>query len=262
MPSTPHLIDFRNVTVLRGQRKVLDSVTLAIPLGEHVAIVGPNGSGKSSLIKAITRELHPLVNAGRSHVKILGEERWNIFELRPQLGIVSPDWADLCRRDISAREALLSGFFSSTQVWPHNRVTRAMERRADEVLELLEITHLRDRETLQLSSGELRRVVIGRALVHSPKALILDEPTASLDFRATAELRRTLQKIAARGTTLVLVTHHLPDIIPEIQRVILLREGRIFRDGPKQSVLVREALSDLFEIPLELYSRDGYYSFL
>jgi iron complex transport system ATP-binding protein len=253
------LIEFQNVTLVRGGYKALNAITLRIGLGEHVAIVGPNGSGKSSLIKTIMRECHPLVR-NDSSIRILGQERWNIFELRPLLGIVSPDWVQLCTRDITGREAVLTGFFSSTEIWPHNHVTGAMERKAAEVLALLEIEHLAGHEMSRMSSGEARRVLIGRALVHDPKALILDEPTASLDLRAVHEFGLVLRKIAQAGTSIVLVTHHLPDIIPEIGRVILMKDGRIFRDGPKEEILSSAHLSELFRMELEVVKRDGYYA--
>ncbi len=259
LDSLSTLIEFRNVTLVRGGNKVLRSIDLKIELGEHVAIVGPNGSGKSSLIKTIMRECHPLVRPD-SWVKILGEEEWNIFELRPQLGIVSPDWVQLCSRPVTGREVILSGFFSSTEIWPHNHVTPAMGRKADEILALLEIEHLAGHDMSIVSSGEARRVLIGRALAHNPKALILDEPTASLDLRAVHELRMILRKIAQAGTTIVLVTHNLPDIIPEIGRVVLMKEGRIFRDGPKEEILTRGPLAELFRMDLEVVKRDGYYA--
>jgi iron complex transport system ATP-binding protein len=259
---SPSLIEFRNVTVIRGRAKALDGLSLSISLGEHVAIVGPNGCGKSTLIKTIARECHPLVKNSGSMVRILGQERWNIFKLRPQLGIVSPDWVNLCTRPITGKEAVLSGFFSSTEIWPHNQVTPEMERKAEEVLELLEIEHLAGQDMTEMSTGETRRIVIGRALVHDPRALILDEPTASLDLRAVAELREIMRKIAQAGACIVLVTHHLPDIIPEIERVILMKAGKIFRDGPKGQMLKSSALSELFEMPLQVIEKDGCYHLL
>src|SRR5258705_8666580 len=125
-------------------------------------------------------------------------------------------------------------------IWPNHHVTPEMKQRSDELLERFEITHLADRNTNELSSGKARRILIARALIHSPKALVLDEPTTSLDFRATHELRDTLRKIAQAGTSMVMVTHHLPDIIPEISRVIVMKEGRVSLDGPKADVLTSE----------------------
>jgi iron complex transport system ATP-binding protein len=253
------LIEFRNVSVARGENLGLADINLSIASGEHVAILGPNGSGKSTLIKAVTRELYPLQKNGPGSVRILGRETWNVFELRPHLGIVTNDLMALCTRNYSAREIVLSGFFSSVGIWPNHVVTPAMEQKTDEVIELLEIAELAGRNVDELSSGEARRVLIARALVHSPEALILDEPTASLDFRAVRELREILRKVAAAGTSMILVTHHLEDIIPEITRVVILKNGRIVRDGRKEDVLTNDELSRLFELPAEVLQRSGYY---
>ena len=174
---TPPLIEFQNVTVYRGDKVALDGITLSIGAGEHVAVLGPNGSGKSSLIKTITRECYPRYSGNGSGLRIFGQECWNVFDLRALLGIVSNDLMQACARDISGREAVLSGFFSSIGIWPNHHVTAAMEKKTGEVLELLEISHLAGRNVDEMSSGEARRILIGRALVHDPKALVLDEPT-------------------------------------------------------------------------------------
>src|SRR5579884_888158 len=170
------LIEFENVTIQRGERVVLDGVSLSIAQGEHVAILGPNGSGKSTLIKVISRELYPLLKPEPWSLRILGRDRWHLFELRNHLGLVSNDWMQMCTRDYSGYEIVLSGFFGSTGVWPNHQVTPEMERKTREVLELLEITHLAGQPTIEMSSGEAKRILIGRALVHDPQALIFDEP--------------------------------------------------------------------------------------
>ena len=184
-----------------------------------------------------------------------------MFDLRALLGIVSNDLMQACARDISGREAVLSGFFSSIGIWPNHHVTAAMKKKTDDVLALLEISHLAERNVDEMSSGEARRILIGRALVHDPKALVLDEPTASLDLHAMHELRAILGKLARAGTSIIVVTHHLPDIIPEIGRVILIKGGRVLRDGAKREILTTGSLSELFETPVELLERDGSYNF-
>jgi iron complex transport system ATP-binding protein len=253
------LIEFERVSVMRGETVALHDVSLRIGLGEHVAILGPNGCGKSTLIKTITRECYPLARQGTS-VKILGRDRWNVFELRNLLGIVSSDLMATCTRDVTGHDIALSGFFSSIGIWPHQEVTPEMRQRAGQALEMLEVTHLADRYTDEMSSGEARRVLLARALVHNPRALILDEPSTALDLFAQHELRRIFQKLAQSGIGLVMVTHHLSDLIPEIDRVILMDHGRIIADGRKQDVLVAPKLSELFGLPLELSERDGYYN--
>jgi iron complex transport system ATP-binding protein len=248
--------------VQRGESLVLDGLTLSIAQGEHVAILGPNGSGKSTLIKLVSRELYPRIKAEPWSLRILGRDRWHLFELRNQLGLVSNDWMQMCTRDFAGYEIVLSGFFGSVGIWPYHHVTEEMERKAREVMDLLEISHLASRNTNEMSSGEARRMLIARALVHNPQALILDEPTTSLDLRATFELREILRKLARNGIGMIMVTHHLPDIIPEIERVVLLAGGRVCRDGPKHEVLSASALREMFGIPVEVLERDGYYHVL
>jgi len=255
---TRGLLDFRHVSVMLGGKRVLDDITLSIGAGEHVAILGPNGCGKSTLIKTITRECYPLA-VPESSLTILGRATWNVFELRPLLGIVSSELLQRSTREITGREMVLSGFFSSIGLQPYHQVSRAMTRKTDQVLELLGARHLADREMNGISQGEAHRLLIGRALVHDPMALLLDEPSNSLDFRAALGLRDILRKLARAGTGILMVTHHLADILPEIDRVILLREGRVFRDGPKRALLTTKHLSELFGLPVQVLQRDGYY---
>jgi iron complex transport system ATP-binding protein len=127
-------------------------------------------------------------------------------------------------------------------------------------MSMLEVFHLADRYIDEMSSGEARRVLLARALVHDPRALILDEPSIALDLSAQHELRSILRKLAQSSIGIVMVTHHLSDLIPEIERVVLMNRGRIVADGPTQQVLVEWRLSELFGRPLELSVRDGYYN--
>jgi iron complex transport system ATP-binding protein len=265
------LFDFRDVTVYRGSTCALDRITLSIGVGEHVAILGPNGSGKSTLIKTFTRECYPVVtDEGSSGVRIMGHERWDVSMLRRMLGIVTNDLVAECTRGrsgdfaeyprrVTGRETVLSGFFSSIGLWAHHQVTPEMERTTDEILARLEIGHLADRPLHELSAGEARRLVIGRALAHEPTALVLDEVANSLDLGAASQLREMVRLIARSGVTLVLVTHHLPEIIPEVERVILLDRGQVVADGPKDKVLTSENLSRLFRAPIDVGQRDGYF---
>src|SRR4030088_3168639 len=259
--SAPPLLFLEHVTVLRGareQRPALDDVTLQIASGEHVCILGPNGCGKSTLIKTITRECYPLANEGSS-ISILGRERWNIFELRSLLGIVSPDLLASCTTDATGRDVVLSGFFSSTRIFPHHHPDPEHLARAEETLARLGISHLADRAVAEMSSGEAKRTLIARALVHQPQTLLFDEPSNALDIRAQLQLRDTMRKLAQSGLGILLVTHHVSEIIPEIERVILLREGRILADGPKSSLLTAEHLSNLFGVTVRLGQNDGYF---
>lgn len=236
----------------------LDGLNLVVNQGEHVAILGPNGSGKSTLIKTVTRECYPLLMPG-TVLRIMGQESWNIFELRSHLGLVSNDLMAQCTRDIKGLELVVSGFFGSIGLWPNHVVTDEMRAKALSAMTRLEVTHLAERWLDELSSGEARRLLIARALIHEPDTLLLDEPTTSLDLPALREVRGQMRKLAAEGVGLLLITHHLDDIIPEIDRVVLLRGGKIAFDGPKQEVLTSEKLSATFGVHLEVVSRDGFY---
>ncbi len=259
MKKSPPLLDFDNVLMLRGGKPVLDGLTFRIGVGENVAILGPNGSGKSSLLKLLTRELYPVSRDRTYRMRILGRDRWELFDLRRHLGIVSMDLQHDFARECSGWEAVVSGFFSSVGLWSNHRVTPAMERRAWKVLERLEVAHLADRPMTEMSSGEARRMLLGRALIHDPDALVLDEPTTSLDLRLVREFRDTLRRLARGGTSVILVTHTIEEVIPEIRRVILLREGRVFKDGPKREVLTAGHLSELYRMPVRLEEEGGFY---
>src|ERR1700674_2775516 len=259
--SAPPLLSLKHVTVLRGtreQRPALDDVTLQIGAGEHVCILGPNGCGKSTLIKTITRECYPLAREGSS-ISILGHERWNVFELRSLLGVVSPDLLASCTTDATGRDVVLSGFFSSTRIFPHHQPDPQHLSQAEAVLERLGVAHLADREVAHMSSGEAKRTLIARALVHNPQTLLFDEPSNALDIGAQLQLRDTMRKLAKSGLGILLVTHHVSEIIPEIERVVLLREGRVLADGRKLSILAAEHLSNLFGVTVRLGQEDGFF---
>ncbi|HKW19329.1 MAG TPA: ATP-binding cassette domain-containing protein [Terriglobales bacterium] len=259
MPPDSHaLLELRNVRVVRGMKTVLDDFNLRIENGEHVAILGPNGCGKSTLIKTITRELYPVSRPGSS-ITILGEDSWNVFELRSLLGIVSNDLMSWCTGGAVGRDVVLSGFFSSNDVYANHLVTAEQIERADAALEQLQVLHMADRPVSEMSSGEARRVLIARALVHQPRALLFDEPSNSLDLFAHHALRETMSQLARSGIGIVLVTHDLSDVIPEIERVVLMSKGQIVADGRKHDILQPARISEVFGLKVEVARRDGYY---
>lgn len=257
-PVGPALVDLKNVRVIRGENVALDDFSLRINTGEHVAILGPNGCGKSTLIKTITRECYPVIREGSS-ITILGQSRWNIFELRTVLGIVSNDLMQDVTSETSGREVVLSGFFSSTRIFDHQTVEPSHRQRADAVLERLGVTHLAERPVAEMSSGEAKRILVARALVHDPQTLLFDEPSNSLDVFAQHGLRETMRQLAQSGIGIVLVTHHLSDVIPEIERVVLMSHGKIVADGRKENLLNPEEISRLFGLRVDISRRDGYY---
>jgi iron complex transport system ATP-binding protein len=248
-----------------GGTLVLDRITLSIQDGEHTAILGPNGAGKSTLIKLLTLQQYPLAtDTGAAAIRVFGQERWDVFALRSRLGIVSADLHDRFVQGnsngaLTGLDAVVSGFFATHGLFAHQRVTDPMRRQAMESLERVGAARLSAATLDTMSTGEARRVLIARALVHNPAALVLDEPTRGLDLVSRHQFMERVRSIAREGTTILLVTHHVDEIIPEIARVILLRRGRIARDGVKADVLTAEALGDAFDAPLAVVQDGGYY---
>ncbi len=253
------LLDLRKIRVMRAGKIVLDDFSLRIHVDEHVAVLGPNGCGKSTLIKTITRECYPVVRAGSS-ISILGRRSWNVFELRSLLGIVSNDLMSSCTADASGLDVVLSGFFSSTRIFPNHTVDPKHRRLAEDALAQLGVAHLAERAVEEMSSGEAKRVLIARALVHKPRALLFDEPCNSLDILAQHSLRETMRSLANSGVGIILVTHEIQDVVPEIERVVLMSNSRIVCDGRKEEILRAASLGKLFGLKVELARRDGYYN--
>ena len=252
------ILQLVDATVVKGDRPVLDGLTLTIHEGEHTAILGPNGAGKSVLVSLLTHHERALARAnGTPPVRVFGEDNWNVSELRSQLGFVS---ADLHQRLVSGNSegritgeaAVLSAFLVSHGILRYGVVTDDMRRRAAEALESVGGSHLARRTLDQMSSGEARRVLLARVLVTSPRALILDEPTTGLDVAARHDFLERVRGAARAGTTLILITHHVEEIVPEIQRVILLRGGRAVADGPTREMLTAERLGELFGMPIRV----------
>jgi iron complex transport system ATP-binding protein len=244
-------LDLRHVNVARGERVVLHDVKLTVSTGEHVAILGPNGCGKSTLIMAITCQVYPIVQPGML-VRIFGRERWDLTQLRRHFGVVAAELPGERTAVTTGLDAVIAGFFSASTLWPNLHVTQDMRDRAREALERMEALHLGGQLVGEMSAGEKRRILIARALVHRPRQLLLDEPSNALDLAAQRELRETLRRLAREGTGLVLVTHHLGDILPEIDRIILMRAGRIVGDGPRDELLTESRLSELFNAPVRI----------
>ncbi|MFP5204373.1 MAG: ABC transporter ATP-binding protein [Acidobacteriota bacterium] len=249
--TTTDFLEMQRVHVARGERVVLHDVNLSIRAGEHVAILGPNGCGKSTLILTMTCQIYPMVRPDMK-VRIFGRERWDLTELRRHFGVVGTELPGERTAVTTGLDAVIAGFFSASTLWPNLHVTEEMRARAWEALERIEATRLAEQLVGTMSAGEKRRIVIARALVHRPRQLLLDEPSNALDLAAQRELRNTLRRLAQEGTGLVLVTHHLGDILPEIDRIIMMRDGRIVGDGPRQELLTEARLSELFHAPVRI----------
>ncbi len=254
------LIDIHNATIYRGETRVFEGLSLTIGQHEQAAILGPNGSGKTTLLKVINREIYP-VRRDDSWVRILGRETWNVWELRSHIGIVSNELQMRYRNTTTGLDVVLSGYLSSVGIQGilSRRLTDKQKEHAVSVMRELGIESLAGTPLRNMSTGQQRRCLLGRALVHRPDTLILDEPTAGLDLSASFDYLARIRRQIANGKNIVLVTHLLNEIPPDIHRLILLREGQIVADGPKEKVLTEDNLEKTYDTRVRIAKVDGYY---
>jgi iron complex transport system ATP-binding protein len=255
------IIDIQHAAIYRGANEIFPDLTLQIPRGCQTAILGPNGAGKSTLLQLLSGAIRAAYSE-KSVVRLFGLETWDVWELRARLGIVSHDLQRDTHDGVRGREVVLSGYYSSVGLYPRQEFSDLQRKRADALMERLGVSALGERRFFEMSTGEQRRFLLGRALVHDPKTLVLDEPTGGLDLRACFQYLEIVRDLIRQGKTIILVTHHLHEIPPEVERVILLKAGRVIADGKKSEVLTGERLTDLFDIPVRLTEANGWYQAL
>ena len=236
---------------------MLHDISLRIASDEHLAILGPNGCGKSTLIKTMNCECYPLAREGmRAH--IFGRERWEVIELRKRLGVVAAELPRERTLHTKGRDAVLSGFFASSTIWPESTSARRCASAPT----------LCSNGWRPAAGGKAGRRNVRRGDAPHPDrpragaqagVLLIDEPSNALDLAAQSELRQTLRRLARHGIGILLVTHHLADIPPEIERVVMMQEGQIVADGPKAKVLTKARLQKLFGVAVTMARRDGFY---
>jgi iron complex transport system ATP-binding protein len=251
------IFEIQNARVWRADTLALSDFSLALHHGESVAILGPNGAGKSTFLKLLTGEVRSEADPA-SRCLLFGEELWSLEELRHRIGVIMPEDVERFHPAELTRDAVISslrGAFGRTR---DMRFSASEKQRAADSMAVMGVSKLAEREFGALSSGERRRILIARALVHDPEVLVLDEPSTALDFAAAIQLTSTLRTLAKAGRDLIWVTHHPGEIPPEISRVILLRDGHVFADGPKRQVITTRNMSDLYQVPLRVKWSQGW----
>ena len=264
MPSSSYegcILDIRNATVYRGETCVFDNLSFALDEDQHTAILGPNGAGKTTILKLLAGEVHPVPD-DRTTVRLFGEEHWNVWDVRKRLGMVSYDLQHHYLDRVTGLKVVLSGYYASIGIYEHQEFNYGQITKATDVLDDLGASGLTDRPFGEMSMGEQRRCLLGRALVHDPTALVLDEPTSGLDLTATFHYLDLLRIHMRKGKTVLLVTHHIHEIPPEVKRVVLLKRGKILEDGEKRAVLTEANLSELFDCSIALAQANGWYQAL
>jgi len=251
------ILEVRDLTIRRGDVTILDRVSWAVQRGEHWVILGANGSGKTSLLSALTGYLSPTAGDVAVLGQTFGESDWR--ELRTQIGIVSSSVRQMMADHEPALTTVISGKYAMIDYW--GRVKSADRVAATRILRDVEAAYLAARPWRVLSQGERQRVLIGRALMARPRLLILDEPCAGLDPVAREHFLAFIDRLGQRrnAPALLLVTHHIEEIMPVFTHALLLREGRVLAAGEKKAVLTGAGISAAFGEPLGISMRAGRY---
>jgi len=255
-----YIIEFENIDVGYDENIILKDLNLKIKEKEHFVILGANGSGKSTLMKLIQSQIYPRYTK-EFKKEIFGKSRYSIFELRKELGVITNDLHNYFEKEagyMNGFEVVLSGYYSSIGIFTHQDFTNEQIKKAKEVMTFLEIEDLKYKKVSAMSTGQLRKCIVGRALIHDPKAFILDEPTVGLDIKAQINFIKTLKKLA-KNSTIILVTHHLEEIFEEIQNVALIHNNTIYKIGQKKDILTNENLSTIFDTKLTIKEKNSRY---
>lgn len=235
----------QGVSWRREESCILSNINWRVEPGEHWAIVGLNGSGKTSLLNLITGYAFPSEGA----VSVLGRKfgEYDLRELRKSIGWVSPALQERLLTNETVGAMILSGKFASIGLY--DKTTRKDLERAETLMTEFGCLDLANRRYATLSQGEKQKVLIARALMNSPRILILDEPCTGLDIFARENLLLLISRLgkSANPPTLFYVSHHIEEILPVFDRTLLLRGGRIHSVGRTRQVLTKSNLTDFFK---------------
>ena len=252
------LFSIHDAQVVRAGKTILNVEDFALAEGEHMALLGPNGAGKSTFVQLLTREVFPLYR-DEPPVRFRGEARPLLEDIRSSLGIVSATMHDQVRVHLPVVEIVMGGVYGTLGLPMRTRIDASVKGRALDALGRLGIADLAARDIMTLSTGQARRVLVARELVRDPQVLVFDEPCTGLDPQGMYHLRKTMSALAAEGRSIILVTHYPEDIVPEIGRVVLIKDAVVYADGPKEELLTSDVMSGLFGVPLTVVEHDGWY---
>lgn len=265
-PSTPStssqptpLFEIHDATVVRSGKTILHVDDFQLAEGESIALLGPNGAGKSTFIQLLTHEIRPLYRE-IPPVLFRGSSHPLLTDIRSCLGIVSSTMSSRATVHAPAIDIVCGGLFGTLGLPHHIHATDADRAQALDALARLGMAEIAHRDVTTLSTGQFRRVLIARELIHNPQVLVFDEPCTGLDPEGMYQVRKTMRQLASEGCSVILVTHYPEDIIPAIKRVLLIKDARLYADGPKEQLLTGDEMTRLFGVPLDVESDQGWYA--
>lgn len=254
-----HILDIANASVRRAGKTILDNVSFSLEEGVHTAIIGPNGAGKSTLMGVMCKNVHPLAKDDYSY-SLFGRPRWSVSDIRKVVGHVSQADSLLANTTYTVFEIVVSALYSAIGLDFHIELSPSDIQKADRQIEKVGLERLRNKAVNTLSSGERAKALIARSAVNDPPLMLLDEAGNALDFPSRAGFRHTISRYAREGKTIVMVTHELSEIIEEVRRIVVMKDGRIVADGPKDEILNESLLSDVYGQKVYIDRRGSLYS--
>ena len=248
----------KNINVYIDQKKVLSNINIKLNYGENILILGPNGSGKSTFLKLLNRSIYPIIS-DNSSFKLFNRENINIWDLRRKVGFLFNEMEQRVNNGVNLYDVIISGFSGTFNARYSKLLKESEKAKIKNLICEWELNRIIYDEFNSLSDGQKRRGLLARALVYEPLILVLDEPFCNLDIKSNFILHQNLNKLINQSINLVYVTHNLDSILPKTNRVILINEGQIVRDGHPNDLLNSKQLSKLFNIQINVIEQNGYW---
>jgi len=249
---------FKNINVYVDRKEILSNININLNYGENTLILGPNGSGKSTFLKLINRSIYPITSSNSSF-KLFNKENINIWDLRKKIGFLFKEMEQRVNNGVSLYDVITSGFFGTFNSRYSKLLSEKEKLKIDNLIHEWGLNDIIFDEFKSLSDGQKRRALLARALVYEPNILILDEPFCNLDIKSNFILYQNLNKLIKESINILYVTHNLESILPETNRVILIKEGKILKEGSPNELLTSTILSNLFNISINVIKQEGYW---
>tara|TARA_Y100001968_G_C19410172_1_gene745835 strand:+ start:379 stop:1191 length:813 start_codon:yes stop_codon:yes gene_type:complete len=249
---------FRNINVYIDKEEILSNINIDLNYGENILILGPNGSGKSTFLKLLNRSIYPIVTK-HSSLKLFNKENINIWDVRKKIGFLFKEMEQRVNKGVTLYDLILSGF-SGTFNSRYSKLLSEKEKiKIDTLINKWGLNNIIDKDFTSLSDGQKRRALLARALVYEPKILVLDEPFSNLDIKSNYILNKNINKLIDQSVNIIYVTHTLESILSKTNRVLLIKEGKIIKDGNPSELITSKTLSDLFGISLNVMKQEEYW---
>ena len=249
---------FKNLTVCIDEKEILSDISINLNYGENTLILGPNGCGKSTFLKLLNRSIYPIVS-NSSTLKLFNKEDINISDLRKKIGFLLKEMEERVNTGVKLYDVITSGFSGTFNSRYSNLLSEKEKIKIKSLIKDWGLNNIIHNEFKSLSDGQKRRALLARALVYEPRILVLDEPFCNLDIKSLFILNQNLNKLIDQSVNILYVTHNLESILPKTNRVILIKEGKIYKDGRPNELINSKTLSDLYNFSINVIEQKGYW---